>query len=325
MIKINSSYKYLLFFFALIALISFCEISYSAPAVTGQRSNNACAATIPAVGVECEAQPETQIITFHKVAFCTALPAEPTATTATGMTNCTTVFENTAGAPVSIQKGAGTTPVGTFTDPPYGNYTYAYMELSPVVTYKTNLVFSNLKALGSNISNNPVVAGSNNCQTNGEQYFHWGNLKGISCQSGVGTDTNGNTAANTSVTLNSLSNDGCDDMDDTDRVCVNGLYAGRFPGTNGNTDIYLVKSNGALASNSVLNNVATGANAANAVAKLIVFLPMTAKITPDTTSYNLLYNNTRGMTVWQNPNGIDATKFNIGFSIAYFDMTFQIQ
>ena len=118
MIKINSSYKYLLFFFTLIALISFCEISNSAPAVTGTRSNNACAATIPAVGVECEAQPETQIIIFHKVAFCTALPTAPTSTTATGMTNCSTVFENTAGATVSIQKGIGFTPTGTFTDPP---------------------------------------------------------------------------------------------------------------------------------------------------------------------------------------------------------------
>ena len=318
MIKINSSYKYLLFFFALIALISFCEISNSQDA-----RNSACAATIVANGTVCETTPTTQKITIYKVAFCTALPTVPTSTTATGMTNCTTVFENTAGAPVSIQKGAGTIPAGTFTDPPYGNYTYAYMELSPVVTYKTNLVFSGDKALGSNISNNPVVAGSNNCQTNGEQYFHWGNLKGISCQSGVGNGVNA--AVNTSVTLNSLSNDGCADMNDTDGACDTGLYAGRFPGTNGNTDIYLVKSNGALASNSVLNNVATGDNAANAVAKLIVFLPMTAKITPDTTSYNLLYNNTRGMTVWQNPNGIDATKFNIGFSIAYFDMTFQIQ
>ena len=319
MIKINSSYKYLLFFFALIALISFCEISYSAPAVTGQRSNNACAATIPAVGVECEAQPETQIITFHKVAFCTALPAEPTATTATGMTNCTTVFENTAGAPVSIQKGAGTTPVGTFTDPPYGNYTYAYMELSPVVTYKVNLVFSaaanalsSTAALGAN-------AGFSNCQTSAANYFHWGNLLGITCQ------TNITAAANATVTLNSLSNDGCDDMDDTDGACVNGLYAGRFPGTNGNTDIYLIQSNGTLASGSALNALAAGANK---VAKLIVFLPMTAKITPDTTSYNLLYNNTRGMTVWQNRNGagnVNNGFWNIGFSIAYFDMTFQIQ
>jgi hypothetical protein len=315
MIKINSSYKYLLFFFALIALISFCEISNSAPAVTGERSNNACAATIPANGIECEAQPEIQNVIFHKVAFCTALPTEPTGTTATGMTNCTTVFENTAGTTVSIQKGVGTTPAGTFTDPPFGKYTFAYVELSPVVTYKTNLVFSGTKALGSNESNNPAVDGVNNCQTNGEEYFHWGNLKGISCQAGVGTGANA--ATNTNVTLNSLSNDGCDNIN-----CTNGLYAGRFPGTNGNTDVYLIQSNGTLASGSTLNALAAGANK---VSKLIIFLPMTANITPDTTNYNLLYNNTRGMTVWQNPNGVDAAKFNIGFSIAYFDMTFQIQ
>ena len=55
---------------------------------------------------------------------------------------------------------------------------------------------------------------------------------------------------------------------------------------------------------------------------MVAFFPKTVKITPDTSSYNLLYNNTRGMTVWQNVNG---TKFNIGLSIVYFDMTFQVQ
>ena len=319
MIKIDSSYKYLIFFFALIALISFCEISNSAPAVTGTRSNNACAATITINGTECEAQPQIQNIIFYKVAFCTALPTEPTSTTATGMTNCTTVFENTAGSTVSIEKGVGKVPNGTFTDPPYGNYTFAYVELSPVITYKTNLVFNAPNALSSNVGPGQA-AGFRNCQTNGTPYFHWGNLFGVTCQDGVAV------ATNTNVTLNSLSNDGCDDMDDVDRVCVNGLYAGRFPGTNGNTDIYLIKSNGALASNSALNAVASGANSANAVAKLIAFVPMTAKITPDTTSFDLLYNNTRGMTVWQNLNtGGNGTFFNIGFSVAYFDMTFQIQ
>ena len=300
MIKINSSYKYLLFFFALIALISFCEISNSAPATNVTRNNAACAATIPVNGTECEAQPTTQNIIFHKVAFCTALPTEPTGTTATGMTNCSTVFENTAGATVSIQKGTGTTPNGTFTDPPYGNYTFAYVELSPVVTYKSNLVLSGTAALSSNEANaGNAVTGVDNCQTNGSAYTHWGNLLGITCQAGV-VD-----ATNTNVTLNSLNNNG-------------ELYAARFPGTNGNTDVYLVQSNGTLATGSTLGNNLN-------VAKVIAFIPITVKITPDTTSYNLLYNNTRGMTVWQNVNGNSAAKWNLGFSIAYFDMTFEVQ
>jgi len=300
MIKINSSYKYLLFFFTLIALISFCEISNSAPATTVTRNNAACAATIPVNGTECEAQPTTQNIIFHKVAFCTALPTEPTGTTATGMTNCSTVFENTAGATVSIQKGTGTTPNGTFTDPPYGNYTFAYVELSPVVTYKSNLVLSGTAALSSNEPNTgDLVTGVNNCQTNGSAYTHWGNLLGITCQAGVGV------ATNTNVTLNSLDNGAA-------------LYAARFPGTNGNTDVYLIQSNGTLATGSTLGNNLN-------VAKVIAFVPITVKITPDTTSYNLLYNNTRGMTVWQNVNGNSAAKWNLGFSIAYFDMTFEVQ
>jgi hypothetical protein len=294
MIKINSSYKYLLFFFTLIALIFFCEISNSAPTTTMERGA-ACPATILVNGEDCEAQPAIQNIIFHKVAFCTAVPTEPTDTTATGMTNCSTVFENTAGATVSIQKGVGTEPTGTFSDPPYGKYTFAYVELSPVVTYKSNLVLSNTNALSSTAAND-TVAGGVNCHTNGTDHTHWGNLLGITCQTDVGV------AANTNVTLNSLTNNG-------------ELYAARFPGTNGNTDVYLVKSNGTLATGSTL-----GSNLN--VAKVIAFVPINVNITPDTTSYNLLYNNTRGMTVWQNANG---TKFNIGFSIAYFDMTFEVQ
>jgi len=216
------------------------------------------------------------------------------------MTNCSTVFENTAGATVSIQKGTGTTPNGTFTDPPYGNYTFAYVELSPVVTYKSNLVLSGTAALSSNEPNTGnLVAGVNNCQTNGSAYTHWGNLLGITCQAGV-VD-----ATNTNVTLNSLDNGAA-------------LYAARFPGTNGNTDVYLVQSNGTLATGSTLGNNLN-------VAKVIAFVPLTANITPNTTSYNLLYNNTRGMTVWQNVNANSVAKWNLGFSIAYFDMTFEVQ
>ena len=61
------------------------------------------------------------------------------------------------------------------------------------------------------------------------------------------------------------------------------------------------------------------------MAKVIAFVPMTAKITPDTASYNLRYNNTRGMTVEQKLGGGIGGTSMISFSIAYFDMTFEIQ
>ena len=295
MIKINSSYKYLLFFFALIALISFCEISNSQDA-----RNSACAATIVANGTVCETTPTTQKITIYKVAFCTALPTVPTSTTATGMTNCTTVFENTAGSLVTIQKGVGTTPGGTFTDPSFGNYTYAYVELSPVLTYKASLVFTTEKALSSTTGVG-ATTGFTTCRTNGTNNFYWDTLRGITCGDGLA-------AADTTNTMNSFDNN-------------EGLYGGTLTeGTNsGTTHLYLIQSNGILASGS-----SSGVNA-NA-AKLIFFMPMTANITPDTTSYNLLYNNTRGMIVWQNLNtGGNGTFYNIGFNAAYFDMSFQIQ
>ena len=290
MIKINSSYKYLLFFFALIALIFFSETSNSADQ---DGRDPVCAATLVA-GTRCETQPTTQKITFHKVAFCTALPTAPTSTTATGMTNCSTVFENTAGATVSIQKGTGVTPAGTFTDPPYGNYTFAYVELSNVITYKANLVFNNANALSS------VGAGVGpNCHTNGTAYFYWDTLKGITC-----TGAAAGVAVDTTNTINSLDNNAA--------LYIGSTTEGTNPGT---THGFLIKSNGTLATTSLSGTIGD-------VAKLVFVMPMTANITPDTTSFNLLYNNTRGMIVWQNA---DGGNFRTGFSAAFFDMVFQIQ
>jgi hypothetical protein len=308
MIKIDSSYKYPIFFFALIALISFCEISNSQETRADQ-----CAATIPVggtVSVLCETQPTIQSIIFHKVAFCTAIPTAPTLTAATVMTNCSTVFENTAGATVSIEKGVGAIPAGTFTDPPLGNYTFAYIELSPRLTYQANLVFSDPRALSSTEPNTGNLAvGANNCWTNGTNNWYWDTLRGINC--GAAADA---TPAPTINFLNSLDNN-------------EAQYEGRFPGTNGNTDVFLTKSNGTLATDTSVAP-ATGRSKNGNVEKLIIFLPMTAKITPDTTNYNLRYNNSRGMVVWNNVN-INSTgadrKFNIGFNVAYFDMTFEIQ
>ena len=304
MIKINSSYKYLVFFFALISLISFSEISNSQEIRSDQ-----CAATIPVGGLVdavCETQPTIQKIIFHKVAFCTAIPTAPTLTAATVMTSCSTVFENTAGTTVSIQKGVGTIPAGTFTDPPFGNYTFAYIELNPRLTYQANLVFSGSRALSSDEDNIPEVGGVNNCQTNGTDNFYWDFLKGITCQDGAVP------AAETVNFLNSLDNNLAQ-------------YEGRFPGTNGDTDVFLTKINGTLATNEAIPEE-NGRAAVGNVAKLVIFLPMTAKITPDTTSYNLRYNNSRGMVVWNNVNNAQANiKFNIGFNVAYFDMTFEIQ
>jgi hypothetical protein len=214
------------------------------------------------------------------------------------MTNCTTVFENTAGATVSIQKGVGAIPAGTFTDPPIGTYTYAYVELSPTIIYKANLVFDAITGTRALSSLGGVATGPN-CHTNGIAYRYWDFLNGITCTGDVVT-----AAVETINFINSFENN-------------EALYGGTLDdGTNpGITHLYLIQSNGKLASG------VTQGNDGN-VAKLIFFLPMTANITADTTSFNLLYNNERGMIVWKNP---DGNNFRIGFSAAYFDMIFKIQ
>jgi hypothetical protein len=306
MIKNNSSYKYPIFFFALIALISFCEISNSDPRA------DQCAATITNAGGNwqyCSTQPATQILTFYKVAFCTARPTVPTSTTATGMTSCSTVFENTAGSPVSIVKGIGTTPSGTFSAPPYGDYTFAYIELSHVITYKANLVFTGTDTTSKARSSTNVALGVGtgpNCHTNGAtDNYYFGNLRGITCTGAVV----GN-AVNSNVIVNSFD----DNTEVYGAIVDEGVTVG--------THIYLIQSNGTLASGSALNALAAGANK---VAKLIFLLPININVTPNTTAgYNLKYNNTRGMDVLQLKNGANDF-FNVGLSAAYFDMTLELQ
>ena len=302
MIKINSSYKYPIFFLALIALISFCETSNSQ---NNDSRASACAATIPTDASLnwqwCSTQPTTQILTFYKVAFCPALPTIPTSTTAIGITNCSTVFENTAGATVSIVKGIGTTPNGTFSAPPYGKYTFAYIELSHVVTYKANLVFSSTTLRSS--SDKYVSGGVGpNCHTNGAtDNYYFGSLRGITCTGAVVNGGDG--AVNSNVIVNSFS----------DFEGVYGLIADS--GVTIGTHIYLIQSNGKLASGSTSNNNFN-------VAKLIFLLPINVNVTPDTTGYNLKYNNTEGMDVLQlNTSG----NFNAGLSAAYFDMMLEVQ
>ena len=297
MIKINSSYKYLLFFFTLIALISFCEISNSSE--TNETRASVCAATIPtdaSIWQWCSTQPTTQIITIYKVAFCPALPTIPTTTTAIGITNCKTVFENTAGARVSIAKGTGATPDGTFSAPPSGNYTFAYVELSHVITYKSNFVFAN-NAISS--ADSPAGVGPN-CHTNGAtNIYYLGDLRGMTCTgAAVGN------ASETNVIVNSFSDNGAAEYDGI-------ISAGETVGTH----VYLIQSNGKLASGSTTNNNVN-------VAKLIFLLPINATVTSDTKSYNLKYNNSRGVDILQLKTG---DNYNVGVSASYFDMIFEVQ
>ena len=300
MIKNNSSYKYPIFFLALIALISFCETSNSQ---NNDSRASACAATIPTdAALEwqwCSTQPATQILTFYKVAFCRAIPTIPTGTTAISITNCKTVFENTAGATVSIVKGIGTTPNGTFSAPPYGKYTFAYLELSHVITYKANLVFAS-RTLRS--SSDIYVSGGvgPNCHTNGAtNIYYLGDLRGMTC-----TGNSVGNASETNVIVNSFSDNGAAEYDGI-------ISEGETVGTH----VYLIQSNGKLASGSTTNNNVN-------VEKLIFLLPINATVTSDTKSYNLKYNNTRGVDILQLKTG---DNYNVGVSASYFDMIFEVQ
>jgi hypothetical protein len=188
------------------------------------------------------------------------------------------------------------------------------VELSHVITYKGNFVFTGTAADSKARSSTNVADGAGtgpNCHTNGAtDNFYFGSLRGITCTGAIVNGGDG--AVNSNVIVNSFS-----DWEPVYGAIVDdGVTIG--------THIYLIQSNGTLASDSVSNNVATGANAAKAVAKLIFLLPINVNVTPDTTGYNLKYNNTRGMDILQLKNG-DNDFFNVGLSASYFDMMLEVQ
>lgn len=123
----------------------------------------------------CWGEPDTLSITVYEAALCTAAPTAPTAGAVIDLTNCVTIFSNAAGSRVSVSTGVTTSPSGTFTRPPDGVYTHAYVNVDKTFRVKTSVDFGAGAAIvgqssgtgrycattsGSSATNNTSVCGS---------------------------------------------------------------------------------------------------------------------------------------------------------------------
>lgn len=91
---------------------------------------------------DCLTQPDTQQVTFYKIALCTSAPTAPTSSAAIGTSSCTTIFSSASGAVASIQKNLTVNLSGTYTKPAAGTYQYLYMEIDPVMKVQKTAYFT---------------------------------------------------------------------------------------------------------------------------------------------------------------------------------------
>jgi len=310
MIKCNFIFKNLVFLVLTFVLINFyTNTSKAAPAQLPHTDPLCSASPITQNSTSnpnaCEMQPTTQKVKFFKLDLCTTKPTAPTTAAAAIRTACSDVFTNAAGSEVSIVKGVGSPLDGTFNDPPYGTYTWAYIEISPTLKYTANATFAgNRKHPGGTVT----TSGNAICWTINATSFNTYGLTGgipnprvINCANTLGT------IGEESLFLNSFISyagtvDGAQSLN----------TAASFLATNGSlVEGYLVKSTGMLVpSTDVVVDNASG------VSKVIVLMPINLTITPDTTGYNIKWNNTRGIKPYFS---LSVDQIVDMFGIAYFD------
>lgn len=231
--------------------IFLCESSF---AFTTCATNGSSSSSRISETSDCYTQPDTQQITFYKIALCKSQPTAPTTTVAVDTSSCSTVFQNTSGSTVNIQKGTTVNLTGTFTRPPNGNYSYVYVEISPTMkTKKTAYFVGNRTGTDGGVGTKCwSLAGS----TYG--YSSGGNPVVTSCGEDGATTTGLDLTTIYNNSLNGASG------------YVNTMA---FPTTyGGNLTAYLVDSSNKLVATTAANSMGT-------ISKIIGVLPETVNLT----------------------------------------------
>ena len=125
--------KHFKYFILFLSLITIFEITTSKDAnaitactlVNGKISKT----SLPASGCIAVGSTVAYEITVKSIDLCKTLPAMPTSSTPTDLSNCENVFLNAAGNSVSFAAGEDVTLTGTFKRPSNGTYPYAFVKL----------------------------------------------------------------------------------------------------------------------------------------------------------------------------------------------------
>lgn len=138
--------KFIFLSFSIFGLIVFSTQSsaYTLCANNGSSSSSAITETS-----DCYTQPDTQKVTFYRIALCKSQPTAPTSTSAAGTSSCTDIFRNTSGSTLTIQNGSTVGLSGNVAldsdgrlNLPNGSYNYLYMEVDPSFQQQKTAYFS---------------------------------------------------------------------------------------------------------------------------------------------------------------------------------------
>ena len=304
--KYNFINKCVLFFFFL--FISTAILSTTTLAENAVRSA-VCATTGATIDIHnanasgsdddgCETQPDSQVITIHKISLCTSSPTAPTTSAIIDRSMCTEYFSNDAGALATVVKGVANGVTGTITDIPSGNYTHALVELGTSFTYTSTFTFAeNAKATDTDGNN-----ASTTCVTKASSFSPQYNLSNVTNLAKSNITCADQAAVPITMVLSAL------DFDSGTSTCDMALD---YVGTNSTVPAFLVKSDGKLAATSC------NATSANSVDRLVGFLPIDVKwVQGAGQKIKIKYNNSRGAKIdWTGTNSINKLQ------ISFFDFT----
>ena len=310
------NYNIIIFSFVLLFIAFYCTVSNAQPSESITRINSECTGnggiiTPASASNTCEFKPDTQKITFYRLDLCTSRPTGPTTSTQIDRTFCSTFYKNDSGSETTVIKGTGT-QIGTaadYTALPYGTYTFGIVTLGSTFKFTTSQTFDATMSDRSNSSTTCVTKVSSLGTIYGfENRINTAAKSNVDCTSGA-------TAAETTIGVNTLTNDSDDDC----------YHAITFQGTHVNIDTYLLESDltlldgvGATDTDQIKNS-STGCNAGtdNGISRILGVMPLATpiKITPETVGLQIKYNNTRGLA-----KGMTSTNNMIGrFDSAFFD------
>ena len=202
---INKCTFFLFFFFISTAILSTTTLAEDAVrsgvcATTGATINILDASASDDDG--CETQPDSQVITIHKISLCTSSPTAPTTSAIIDRSMCTEYFSNDSGAVATVVKGVANGVTGTITDVPSGTYTHALVELGTSFTYTSTFTFTS-PATDTDGNN-----ASTTCVTKASSFTPQYNLSNVTNLAKSNITCADQAAAPTTIVLSALDFDG---------------------------------------------------------------------------------------------------------------------
>lgn len=231
--------------------------------------------------VACTTDTDLRILTFYEVGLCTTRPNAPSINTSFNSANvCKKLFENPVGTRVGIS-ATGSTPLtgGKPQNVDYGTYGFSYFIFDARAGIKTVATFSSPRSTDGSSTGNIARETGSTCWTRSGDKFNWNPTAWSVTPSNIvcGNSVSGYDIAWT--LQNSLASG-------------SGVYSQSLNTIQGTYDVFLIKTDGTLASTSSDRDMGD-------VAKVLVLVPKGVTIDQYTSNVDLSFKVLDGTNVDQ--------------------------